>query len=75
MRDTIDRRVDPVTGIWPSEEVSLSTSDSSTQSAPPRIDKILIADKVLGVRKRYRRGVGPKLKQATSTSFTTASPP
>ncbi|PON89008.1 hypothetical protein TorRG33x02_152370 [Trema orientale] len=40
-------------------------------SAPPRIDETLIADEVLGVR----RGVGPKLKGAASTSSTAASPP
>ena len=32
-------------------------------------------DEVLGVRRGYRRGVGPKLKGAASTSSTAASPP
>ncbi|PON47936.1 hypothetical protein PanWU01x14_241100 [Parasponia andersonii] len=41
--------------------------------APPHIDEKLIADEVLGVRKGYKRGVGPKLKGAASTSSTTAS--
>ncbi|PON49646.1 hypothetical protein PanWU01x14_228790, partial [Parasponia andersonii] len=47
-----------------------STSGYSTQFASSRTDEILIADKVLGVR----RGVGPKLKEAASTSSTVASP-
>ncbi|PON53683.1 hypothetical protein TorRG33x02_304720 [Trema orientale] len=52
------RYMDPVTGMWPSEEVeqnysqvSSSASGSSTQSAPPRIDETLIADEVLVVRR------------------------
>ncbi|PON33847.1 hypothetical protein PanWU01x14_349200, partial [Parasponia andersonii] len=56
-------------------QASLSASSSSTQSAPPRIDETLITYEVLGVRRRYRRRVGPKLKRATSTSSTAASPP
>ncbi|PON68746.1 hypothetical protein PanWU01x14_093530, partial [Parasponia andersonii] len=34
-----------------------------------------IADEVLGVRQGYIREVSPKLKEATGTSSTTASPP
>ncbi|PON37932.1 hypothetical protein PanWU01x14_316490 [Parasponia andersonii] len=75
--------MDPVTGMWPSEEVeqnyvtvvssSLSISDSSTQSVPPRIDETLIADDMIGLRRGHRKGVSPKLKGATSTSSTVAS--
>ncbi|PON42706.1 hypothetical protein TorRG33x02_335220 [Trema orientale] len=56
-------------------QASSSASSSSIQSAPPRIDETFIADEVLGVRRGYRRGVGPKLKGAASTSSTAASPP
>ena len=35
----------------------------------------MIVDEVLGVRRGYRRGVGPKFKGAASTSSTVASPP
>ncbi|PON87075.1 hypothetical protein TorRG33x02_171880 [Trema orientale] len=56
-------------------QASSSASGSSTQSIPPRIDKTLIADEVLGVKRRYRKGVGPKLKGAASISSTAASPP
>ncbi|PON99164.1 hypothetical protein TorRG33x02_050240 [Trema orientale] len=83
------RYMDPVTGIWPSEEhkmveirttqlksqASSSASSSSTQSALPCTNETFITDEVLGVRRGYRRGVGPKLKGAASTSFTVASPP
>ncbi|PON38624.1 hypothetical protein PanWU01x14_311300 [Parasponia andersonii] len=54
---------------------SLSESGSSTQSAPPHINEILIADEVLGVRRGYRRRVGSKLKGVASTSSTAAFPP
>ncbi|PON86410.1 hypothetical protein TorRG33x02_177510 [Trema orientale] len=43
--------------------------------APPRINETSIADEVLGIRKGYRRGAGPKLMGATSTSTTASSPP
>ncbi|PON40616.1 hypothetical protein TorRG33x02_339990, partial [Trema orientale] len=56
-------------------QVSSFASDSLIHTAPARIDETTIADNVLGVRQDYWRGVGPKLKGATSTSSTTASPP
>ncbi|PON43022.1 hypothetical protein TorRG33x02_334520 [Trema orientale] len=55
-------------------QVSLSASNSSTRTTPARIDETTIANKVLGVRQGYWRGVSPKLKGAISTSSTTASP-
>ncbi|PON34621.1 hypothetical protein PanWU01x14_342870 [Parasponia andersonii] len=61
--------------IYEEFRASSSVSDSSTQPTLPRTDETLIADKVLGVRRGYRRGVGPKLKGATSTSSTATSPP
>ncbi|PON78645.1 hypothetical protein PanWU01x14_019030, partial [Parasponia andersonii] len=48
---------------------------SSIQSALSHIDEILIVDEVLGVKRRYRGGVGLNLKGAASTSSTTAFPP
>ena len=54
-------------------QASSSASSSSTQFALPRINETLIVDEVLGVRRRYKRGVGLKLKGAASTSSTEAS--
>ncbi|PON74612.1 hypothetical protein PanWU01x14_050190 [Parasponia andersonii] len=56
-----------------SQVISFASS-SLTQSIPSRINEILIADKILGTRRGYRRGVGPMLKGVVSTSSTATSP-
>ncbi|PON78333.1 hypothetical protein PanWU01x14_019710 [Parasponia andersonii] len=53
-----------------------SISFNMTQEyVSPRIDRILSTDKLLGIKRGYRRGVALKLKEAASTSSIAASLP
>ncbi|PON34134.1 hypothetical protein PanWU01x14_346770 [Parasponia andersonii] len=62
--------VEICTTQWQSQ-ASSSASGSSTQSTPPQINKSLILNELLGIR----RGVVLKLRGTTSTSSTVASLP
>ncbi|PON79198.1 hypothetical protein PanWU01x14_013140 [Parasponia andersonii] len=56
-------------------QVSSPVSGASAKSTLPHIDEPTIANKVLGLRRSYKRRVGSKFKRATTTSSAVVSLP